>query len=133
MKQDRRILVSILWLVLGIVLFGLSIAGVIDAFWGGMGSAFLLVGILQMVRFIRLRKDPEYREKKEVEATDERNRFIRNKAWAWAGYLFVLIAAVASIGLKLAGQELLSKAAGLAVCLIVLLYWGSYLLLRKKY
>ena len=133
MKQDRRILVSIIWLILGIVLSGLSIAGVIDAFWGGMGSAFLLVGILQMVRFIRLRKDPEYREKKEVEATDERNRFIRNKAWAWAGYLFVLIAAVASIGLKLAGQELLSKAAGLAVCLIVLLYWGSYLLLRKKY
>lgn len=133
MKQDRRILVSIIWLILGIVLSGLSIAGVIDAFWGGMGSAFLLVGILQMVRFIRLRKDPEYREKREVEVTDERNRFIRNKAWAWAGYLFVLIAAVASIGLKLVGQELLSKAAGLAVCLIVLLYWGSYLLLRKKY
>jgi hypothetical protein len=61
------------------------------------------------------------------------HRFLRNKAWAWAGYFFVLVAAVLSIGLKLLGQDLLSVAAGLSVCCITLFYWVSYLVLRKKY
>ena len=64
---------------------------------------------------------------------DERNHFIRNKAWAWAGYLFVLIAAISTIVLKLLGQDLLSIAAGFAVCILVLLFWGCYLVLKKKY
>ena len=68
-----------------------------------------------------------------TDANDERNRFLRNKAWAWAGYLFVLVSAVLSIGLKLLGQDLLSVAAGLAVCCITLFYWVSYLVLRRKY
>lgn len=68
-----------------------------------------------------------------MEVQDERNHFIRNKAWAWAGYLFVLIAAVCSIAFKLLGQELLSMAAGFAVSILVLLYWVCYLVLKKKY
>ena len=31
------------------------------------------------------------------------------------------------------GQELLSFAASWAVCLMLVLYWGSYLWLRRKY
>ena len=69
----------------------------------------------------------------EIEMKDERNHFIRNKAWAWAGYSFVLIAAISTIVLKLLGQGLLSKAAGFAVCILALLYWGCYWLLKRKY
>jgi len=65
--------------------------------------------------------------------TDERNLFLHSKAWAWAGYCFVIIAAVASIVLRIAGQDLLSTAAGFAVCLITVLYWIAYLIERKKY
>ena len=36
-------------------------------------------------------KNEAYREKIEIEEKDERNHFIRNKAWAWAGYLYVMI------------------------------------------
>ena len=65
--------------------------------------------------------------------TDERNRFIRNKAWAWAGYLFVIITAVAVIVLHAMGQEQLGRMAACAECLLLVLYWISYLILRKKY
>ena len=120
MRSNKTIIASILFLLLGVTLSVLSFTEAVDAYWGGMGTAFIVVGILRLIQFFRLHKDSEYREQMQTDANDERNRFLRNKAWAWAGYLFVLVAAVLSIGLKLLGQDLLSKAAGLAVCCIVL-------------
>ena len=64
---------------------------------------------------------------------DERNRFIANKAWAWAGYWFVMIGACATIVLKIAGREDLMMMASGSVCLMMLLYWGCWMYLRKKY
>ena len=133
MKHDRRIIASICYVVLGAVLLALGIMEVVDEFWSGMGGALIVVGILQVVRFLRYRNNEEYRERAEIANKDERNHFIRNKAWAWSGYLFVLIAAVATIALKIAGQDTLSFAASMAICLLLVLYWVSFLVLRRKY
>ena len=133
MKQNKRLYVNILWLIVGSILIGLSFAGIVDEYWNGMGMAFAIVGAINLLRIHRLNKNEAYREKRELEMSDERNHFIRNKAWAWAGYLFVLIAAVCTIGFQFAGQELLSTAAGTAVCLIITLYWISFMILKKKY
>ena len=130
--KDRRIL-SVIWVVIGLVLIGLAFAGKVDSFWNGMGSALLVVGALQLLRYHRFNKNEAYREKMEIEVNDERNRFIRNKAWAWSGYLFILIAGVSVVVFKIIGQELLSMAASMAVCLILVLYWVSYYVLKRKY
>ena len=133
MKKDRRIIACIVYLILGIALMILGILDVLDSFWSGMGGALIAVGVIRMIHILRYRNDESYRENMEVETKDERNQFIRNKAWAWAGYLFVLIAAISTIGLKLLGQELLSIAAGFAVCILMLLYWVCSLILKRKY
>ena len=133
MKNGRRIVAYIVYMVLGLALMVLGILEIVDPFWSGMGGALIAVGVIRMIHILRYRYDEAYRENMEIETKDERNRFIRNKAWAWAGYLFVLIAAISSSVLKLLGQDLLSIAAGLAVCILVLLYWGCYLILKKKY
>ena len=73
--------------------------------WSSMGFAFIVVGILQVIRYIRYRTNEEYREKFDTESKDERNRFIANQAWAWAGYLFVLTGGVGAIVFKLMGRE----------------------------
>ena len=92
-----------------------------------MGSALLVIGILQVLRFYRLRKNTAYREKFETAVSDERYHFIRSKAWAWAGYLFVLAGAVSSIVFRIMGEELLSLAASGSVCFVLVAYWVSYL------
>lgn len=125
--------VSIIYIIIGAILLGLGFAGKVDEFWNGMGSALLVIGVIQLIRRYRLDKNEAYREKMEIENNDERNKFIRNKAWAWAGYLFVMIMAVASIVLKIFEQDLLSVAAGGAVCLMILLFWGAYFFLKRKY
>ena len=133
MKSNRRILTYVIYLILGVILWCLAFAETVDSFWAGMGSALFLMGVLRLVQMYRFNKDENYREKFEIEITDERNRFLRNKAWAWAGYLFILISAFAVILLKVMGQELLSTAAGFAVCLMLVLYWGAFMVLKRKY
>lgn len=133
MKRHVKTIFSLLWLVLGLVLIGLSFAGKVDSFWNGLGSALLVVGALQLLRGLRLSRSAEYREKMQTASTDERNHFLRNKAWAWAGYLFVLLGAVGTIVLRLLNQPLLSSAAACAVCVMLLLYSGAFFILQKKY
>ena len=133
MKKNRRNLVIVVYLILGVVLTVLGILEIVGSFWSGMGGALIAVAVIRMIRILRYRNDEAYRENAQIEAKDERNRFIRNKAWAWAGYLFVLIAAVSTIVLKLLGQDLLAIAASCAVSVLVLLYWVCYMVLKKKY
>ena len=131
--KKKDIIFGAIWLLLGLVLTALSCLETLDAFWSGMGGGLLGVGIVGLIQLYRLKRDDAYREKMETEVKDERNAFIRNKAWAWAGYLFILIAAVAVIVLQVMGQELLSQAASYALCLMLILYWVAYLILRRKY
>ena len=104
MKLGIKTILYILYILVGITLIVLGFTGILDSFWSGMGSGLLVVSALQIIRLVRLYKNSDYREKVETEVSDERNRFLRNKAWAWAGYLFVLTAAVASIVLRILGQ-----------------------------
>ncbi|MDD6736514.1 MAG: hypothetical protein PUE13_09435 [Clostridiales bacterium] len=133
MKYDKKIYISIFWVLLGAILILCTSLGKIDDFWSGMGAGVLVIGILQIARQIRYRIDFEYREEVDTNMSDERNRYIANKAWAWAGYTFVIISAAAIIVMKVAGRDELIKITSGGVCLIVLLYWIFYHYLRRKY
>ena len=133
MKSNRRIVSYLLLLALGAVLIFLGAMETIDEFWSGMGGGLIVVSALRLIQIYRLRKNPAYQEQWDIEVNDERNRFLRAKAWSWAGYLFILISAFATIVLRVMGQVLLSTAASWAVCLMLVLYWGAYMILRKKY
>ena len=133
MKANRKFIICIFYILIGAVLIGLDIANIVDEFWSGMGAGLIVVSVFQMLRIYRFNKNEEYREKVETEIKDERNRFIRNKAWAWAGYLFILISAVAVIVFRVTGQELLSTFSSVALCIMLVLYWVAFFILRKKY
>ena len=133
MKYEKKLYLSIFWVALGMILIGCSFAGLVNDTVGSMGWAFLFVGALQVIKQVRYRTNVEYRESFDIECQDERNKFIANKAWAWAGYWFVMIAAVATIVfMVLDKKELMMMASG-GVCLMIALYWGCWFYLRKKY
>jgi hypothetical protein len=133
MKYGRKIWLSIFWVLLGLVLIGCEIAGLVSEFWSGMGADFAAVGGLQVYRQLKYRTNEEYREQVDVALEDERNRFLRSKAWSWAGYLFVVIAAVVSLILRIAGEGDMADMAACGVALLVFLYWASYMVLKRKY
>ena len=133
MKNKKRMILSIFWIVLGTVLIGCNLAGLADDYWCGMGGGLLGVGVVQTIRNLRYLRSSEYREKVDTTNQDERNKFLANKAWAWAGYLYVLTAAIATIVFQVLGKRELSTFAGLSVCLIMVFHWLSYLYMQKKY
>ena len=132
-SYGKRVYIGIFWRVLGAALVILEFIGKLDSFWSGMGAGLMAIAILQLIRYARYSRDSEYREKVDTAGKDERNRYIANKAWAWAGYIFVIASAVATVAFKVAGQDELSVACGCGVGIMVMLYWISYLILSRKY
>ena len=133
MKIEKRFYLNIFYIIAGAALLACGIFEIVDSFWSGMGGALIGVGTIRMIQFVKFRKNPEYREKMETETKDERNKFISLNAWAWSGYAFVLLNAIGTIAFKIMGNDALSQYCSFMVCLVLILYWISYLVLRKKY
>ena len=133
MSQKIKLSFNIVYVIIGCILIGFAVLEKLDSFWSGMGSALLVVGLINLLKIHRLNKNEEYREKLEIEVSDERLQFIRNKAWAWSGYLFVLISAVACIVFKVMNLDQLSLYASFSVCLVLVLFWVSHAIIKRKY
>ena len=133
MKSSKRLIASLVEVVVGLILVICSFLGLVDEYWSGMGTALILVGIIMLLRLLRYNTNSEYKEKVDIEIKDERNSYLRVKAWAIAGYLFVMTGAIASIVFKIMGNDAYSMLSGCAVCLIMVLYWISYCVLKRKY
>ena len=134
MNNNKRLVLSVFWIVLGITLMILSIAEVLDdSVYSGMGGALTAVGALQLMRNLKYRRDPEYREKIDTELSDERNRFLQMKSWSWAGYIAVMVQAVASVAAYFMGQRTVQLVLWYSICLLVLAYWVSWMILSRKY
>lgn len=131
--NNKRFIASIVEIILGVALWLCGAIGLIDSFWGGMGGSLMGVGIVFLVRSIRYKRDLEYKEEYDIEMNDERNKYIRLKAWSWAGYLFMMLAAVGTIVFKLVGREDLMFFCSGSVCLILVLYLISYVVVKNKY
>jgi len=133
MKCNKRFIANIAEIVIGIVLSVCGYMGLLDSYWSGMGTALVIVGVLMLIRQIRYRTNKTYKENVDIEVSDERNKHLRMRAWSWTGYLFVLIAAFGSIIFKIVGNDQYSMASGFAVCLLITLYWISFVILKRKY
>ena len=132
--NNKRLALSIFWAVVGLVLTVLSVTEVLDSsIYSGMGGGLMAVGVLQAIRNVKYRKDADYREKIDVEANDERNRFLRMKSWSWAGYIAILVEAAGVIVAIILGEETVRLILSLSVCLILVASWVSYLILSRKY
>ena len=132
--NNKKLALSIFWAVVGLALTVLSVTEVLDSsIYSGMGGGLMAVGVLQSIRNVKYRKDADYREKIDVEANDERNRFLRMKSWSWAGYIAILVEAAGVIVAIILGEETVRLILSLSVCLILVAYWVSYLVLSRKY
>ena len=132
--NNRRLLLSVFWTVLGAVLLTLSIMEKIDSgIFSGMGGALMAIGILQIIRNVKYLKKSDYKEKIDILEKDERCKYLRLKAWGWAGYLVVLLEAIGSVIAMILGEQLIMQVLLVSVALIVGIYAISYMILNRKY
>lgn len=131
--NNKKLALSIFWVVLGLALVVLSVTEVLDdSVYAGMGAALAVVGALQIWRNLKYRKDPEYREKIDIEAGDERNKAIRMQSWAWTGYLYILVSAVTSVIAYFMGQTVIQQTLCYSICFMLVVYYIANLILNKR-
>jgi hypothetical protein len=134
MYDNKRLALSIFWVVAGIALVVLSVMEVLDSsLYAGMGGGLAVVGVFQIVRNLKYRTDAEYREKVDVEVNDERNKYLRMKSWSWAGYITVLVEAIGMVVAMITGNHQLQITLAYSVCLITFSFWAAYMVLSRKY
>lgn len=59
-----------------------------EGFYAGVGGGLLGAGIVTAIKNWRYLKNPELKKKHEILETDERNRMLGLRCWAYAGYTF---------------------------------------------
>jgi hypothetical protein len=133
-KLKKRILTARIFLIAGPLLMAVSIWQNLDnEFFFAWGTALMVIGIVRLRQYRKLMASPEAMRAREVAETDERNVMLANKAKSYAFFWYVLICGVAVIVLEFMNQVQIATVLAFSVCFLVLLYWISYYVLRRKY
>lgn len=128
MKQVRK---EIVWIVVGVVLWGIAVLLLRQnpgnsGFWRalpyvclGVGAGLLGQGIGQMVQRKALQSDPELARQQEIEAGDERNIQLAQRAKAKAFDLMVFVFSALLLVFALMGVDLTALLLLVAAYLLV--------------
>ena len=132
--DNKRLALSIFWVILGAVLIGLTVTEKLDSsMYSGMGGALMAIGVLRIGRTVRYRKDSDYRKKIDTELNDERNEFLRMKSWTWTGTIVIILEGIGAIAAMIAGRQTIQLILSYSLCLILVVYCITNMILRKKY
>lgn len=133
MKKNFRIGLNVTYIIIGCILIAMKGEGENALFLCSFGTGLIVGGVLLLIKNIRYRVDKPYQEHVDVEVTDERNKYIRMKAWSWAGYLYVMLLVVTMIICLIIGLFEYAQLVSYAMCTLLCIYVVAYFVLRKKY
>lgn len=109
---------------------GIMIAA--DSFFTGFGSSLAAVAAVRLVQIAAYMKNPRYAEKLDIKYTDERNVYLAQKARSAAFVIGVEICAIGTVVLKIFGFDDAATVAGLAVLLLLAVYFVTYAVLVEN-
>lgn len=132
MKREN-INFAIMYIVIGIAAIISKMLHIIDndALFD-VGSAFVLIGIIQLVRNIRYKTNNEYKKKIDIQNSDERNIYIANKAWGFTGKITIILLAVASIVLRIMQYEIVANVLCVIFGIETIIYLITYFITSRK-
>ena len=100
----------------------------------GMGSTFIIIGLIYLLRVRRLSKDAEKAADYEASITDERTVFIVSKARSVTFYICIFAQLIAGlVCMFLLDQRLIGEVLTFLTCFQCLLYYVILVILNKKF
>lgn len=136
LKKQKQF--AVLWLVLGIVLWivftAINIGDFKSGMLSGMGTCFLVIGTVRLVRLRRIEKDPDRAADYEAAMTDERVVYIANKARSLTFAISVIGELIAGlVAIYVFDDHTLGQAFCYLCCGQCLLFTVIYRIYAKKY
>ena len=133
-KMKQRFYIAISYIVLGLILtLAVLISKTENYFLPAFGIALLIMGVMRLIQHRRITKDETTMRQRELTETDERNIMMAERARSWAFSLSMMIAGIAVIILSVLGYHDLVQPLAWFVCLMTLLYWLCWMVIRRKY
>lgn len=133
-KLRKRLYYAVSYLALGILLnIVAAVTGFENPFLSSFGSCLIILGLVRILRYVRLAKSDSAVKKQEIAETDERNLMLAERARAWAFTLTVSGAGVAVIVLSLMGYHDRALPLAWLVSGMVALYWLCWCVIKRKY
>ena len=101
----NRIVYGICFILLGAAAIGLSFAvrnhamvmyleqgykDFMPGFYSGTGFGLAAAGVISIMRNLKYLRNPELKEKRRIYETDERNRMLGLRCWAYTGYTMMI-------------------------------------------
>ncbi len=138
MKLKSQKLYGIILIIIGVVLEALFIILQEFSYKGGvicgMGSCFIFIGLLYLLRYRRLSKNEEKAADYDAAVTDERTAFIVSKARSVTFYICVFAQLIASLVCMLfLDQKLVGEVLAFLTCFQCILYYVILVILNKKF
>lgn len=132
-KLKIRLWVAITYIILGVMLIiTFNLINTDNNFLSSWGFALVVIGIVRIRNYLMITKDEETVRKQQIAESDERNIAIANKAKSVAFTVYLLLACVAVIVLQLLNKTELALSISCPVLVLILIYWVSYWIIRKK-
>jgi len=134
MNLNKKLL---LYIGIGLIGLGIFVQALVknfdDTFWNGFGITIFLVEVINIYRLLKYKNNENYAQKINIQNNDERNKFLSDKAKATAFYIYILIMGVGVLISGIYNYYEISQILAYSVCILVFLYWLSYLIIKKKY
>ncbi|MBE6903119.1 MAG: hypothetical protein E7480_00730 [Ruminococcaceae bacterium] len=132
-KLKIRLFIAISYIVLGLcMIIVFNIINTQNDFLSSFGFALVVIGIVRMRNYFLITKNEETIKKQQIAENDERNIAIANKAKSISFMIYVMVACIAIIILQILNKSELASILGANVCFILVVYWISYFIIRKK-
>jgi len=132
-KLKIRLSVAIGYIVIGIAMaVAFNIIKTEKNFLSSFGFSLIVIGIVQIRKYIMITKNEETITKRQIAETDERNISIANKAKSISFIIYVILASVSIIVLELFNKIQLAMILSGTVCVLILIYWISYWIISKN-
>lgn len=132
-KLKSRLYIAIIYIALGILMIvGVFATKSENDFTSSFGLAIIVAGIVRIRNYFKITKNDETIKKQEIAETDERNISIMNKAKSVTFSIYILLSGTAVIILSLFNMHDIARWIAYSVCLLVVIYWITYWIIRKK-
>ncbi len=129
----KRLAIFSVYIVLGVVLLVLSVIKPDNDMISCYGCAFTAVGIIRIIRTLKIMKNDESMEKCRRIETDERIIFIANKAKSIAINIYAILGAAAVIVLNILNHNFAARIIAYNMCAIIFIELICYRILLRKY
>jgi len=134
----RKLIGAAICLVLGIIsLIILAInykiiSEELLSYLSGFSSGIIVIGIITLIKYIRIMKNQEMTKKIENANDDERLKVINNASMAISFRISIIVEAIISIICSICNKMEISKYLGFAICFQLVLYLATYFIISKK-